>query len=50
VVGASLRWGLMFKLLPELPEFMAYTQRLAERPALQRQLAEDQALSQKDVS
>jgi glutathione S-transferase len=50
VVGASLRWGLMFKLLPELPEFMAYTQRLAERPALQRQLAEDQALSQKGVS
>ncbi len=29
--------------LPDLPEFVAYTQRLAERPALQRQLARDEA-------
>jgi glutathione S-transferase len=45
VVGASLRWTMKFKLLPELPEFVAYTQRLAERPALQRQLAKDEAFA-----
>lgn len=46
VIGATIRWGLMFKLLPELPEFVAYTKRLAERPALQRQIAKDQELAQ----
>ena len=50
VIGSGIRWGLMFKMLPELPEFTTYTQRLAERPALQRQIAKDQALAQKDVS
>lgn len=50
VIGSGIRWGLMFKMLPELPEFTTYTQRLAERPALQRQIAKDQALLQKDVS
>jgi glutathione S-transferase len=44
VIGAGLRWGMLFKLLPELPEFVAYTQRLAERPALQRQTARDREL------
>jgi glutathione S-transferase len=43
VVGASLRWTMKFKLIPELPEFVAYTERLAERPALQRQIAYDEA-------
>jgi glutathione S-transferase len=43
VVGASLRWLMQFKLIPDLPEFVAYTKRLAERPALQRQLARDAA-------
>jgi glutathione S-transferase len=45
VVGASLRWTMQFKLIPELPEFVAYTKRLAERPALQRQLAKDAAFA-----
>jgi glutathione S-transferase len=45
VIGATIRWGLMFKLLPELPEFVAYAKRLAERPALQRQIALDQELA-----
>jgi glutathione S-transferase len=45
VVGASLRWTMKFKLLPDLPEFVAYTQRLAERLALQRQLAKDEAFA-----
>src|SRR6478672_7475291 len=29
VVGSTLRWGMMFKLVPERPEFTAYTSRLA---------------------
>jgi hypothetical protein len=36
---------MTFKLLPELPEFMTYSQRLSERPALQRQIAKDQGLA-----
>ncbi|HUU66293.1 MAG TPA: glutathione S-transferase family protein [Methyloceanibacter sp.] len=44
VVGATLRWGLLFKLLPERPEFMSYVGRLQERPALQRAIASDQEL------
>jgi glutathione S-transferase len=45
VVGSTLRWGLMFKLLPERPEFMAYVARLSHRPALQRATALDQELA-----
>ena len=41
VIGSSLRWGMMFKLLPERPEFTAYVSRLAQRPALQRADAKD---------
>jgi glutathione S-transferase len=41
VVGANLNWGMQFKLLPGLPEFVAYTDTLKKRPALQRQLAKD---------
>src|SRR5690606_10663155 len=33
-VGSQLRWGMMFKLIPERPEFAAYVGRLNERPAL----------------
>jgi glutathione S-transferase len=36
VIGSGLRFGMMFKLLPERPEFAAYVGRLAPRPALQR--------------
>jgi glutathione S-transferase len=45
VVGSSLRWLMQFKLIPELPEFVAYTDTLKKRPALQRQLATDQAFA-----
>ena len=45
VIGSTLRWGLMFKLLPERPEFVAYTGRLAARPALQRAEAADKELA-----
>lgn len=46
VVGATLRWGMLFKLLPETPEFTAYVARLCARPAMQRQLAADEVLLQ----
>jgi glutathione S-transferase len=45
VIGAGLRWGMAFKLLPQRPEFVAYAGRLAERPALQRAESKDQELA-----
>ena len=45
VVGSTLRWGMLFKILPERPEFMAYVARLSQRPALQRATALDQELA-----
>jgi glutathione S-transferase len=45
VIGSTLRFGMMFKLLPERPEFIAYTGRLAGRPALQRAEAGDKELA-----
>ena len=45
VLGSTLRWGMMFDLLPKRPEFVAYVSRLEQRPALQRATALDQALS-----
>jgi glutathione S-transferase len=45
VIGSTLRWGMMFKLLPERSEFVAYVGRLRERPALQRATALDQELA-----
>ncbi len=45
VIGSTLRWGLMFKLLPERSEFIDYVGRLQARPALQRATALDQALA-----
>ncbi len=45
VIGSGLRWGTLFKLIPERPEFTAYVARLAARPALQRAEAADQALA-----
>ena len=45
VIGSGLRWGMLFKLLPERPEFTAYVGRLAQRPALQRAEAKDKELA-----
>jgi glutathione S-transferase len=45
IVGSTLRWGLMFSLLPTRPEFIAYVGRLEQRPALQRAVAADQKLA-----
>jgi glutathione S-transferase len=36
VIGSGLRWGMMFKLIPERSEFTAYIARLNDRPALKR--------------
>jgi len=45
VIGSSLRWGMLFKLLPERPEFVAYVGRLNQRPALQRTDEKDKQLA-----
>jgi glutathione S-transferase len=45
VIGSTLRWGMMFKLLPERPEFTAYVNRFAARPALQRAETKDKELA-----
>ena len=44
VIGSGLRWGMMFKLIPERPEFTAYVGRLSERPALKRATEKDARL------
>lgn len=45
VVGSNIRWGLMFKLIPERAAFKTYVDRLEQRPALQRTVALDAALA-----
>src|SRR5690242_2221890 len=45
VIGANVRWGMMFKLLPERPEFKAYAERIAARPAVRRAEEKDKALA-----
>jgi glutathione S-transferase len=45
VIGANIRWGMMFKMVPERPEFTAYAARIAARPAAQRAEAKDKALA-----
>ena len=45
VIGSGLRWGMMFKGIPERPEFVAYAGRMAERPAAKRATAKDQELA-----
>jgi glutathione S-transferase len=45
VIGSMLRFGMMFKGIPERPEFVAYAGRLAERPAAKRATQKDQELA-----
>jgi glutathione S-transferase len=45
VIGSTMRWGMMFNLLPKRPEFVDYVARLEKRPALQRATALDQKLA-----
>jgi glutathione S-transferase len=44
IIGSGLRWGTMFKLLPERPEFAGYLARLNARPALKRAIEKDEQL------
>jgi glutathione S-transferase len=41
VIGANVRWGMRFNLLPERKEFVDYAARIAARPAAQRAEARD---------
>jgi glutathione S-transferase len=45
VIGSGLRYGMMFKGIPERPEFVAYAGRVADRPAAKRATAKDQELA-----
>lgn len=45
IVGANLRFGMMFKMIPERKEFSDYAARIAARPAAQRAEAKDQGLA-----
>jgi glutathione S-transferase len=47
VVGSGIRWGTMFKLIPERPEFKPYVERIAARPASLRADAKDKELAGK---
>ena len=45
VVGSNIRWGSIFKLIPERKEFVDYAARIAARPAAQRAEAKDKELA-----
>ncbi len=45
VIGSNVRWGTMFKLIPERKEFTDYAARIAARPAAKRAEAKDKELS-----
>jgi glutathione S-transferase len=44
VIGSNIRFGMMFKLVPERATFLDYAARIAARPAAQRADARDKAL------
>jgi glutathione S-transferase len=44
VIGSGLRYGMMFKMIPERKEFADYVARIAARPAAQRAAAKDKEL------
>jgi glutathione S-transferase len=44
VIGSGLRYGMMFKLVPERKEFADYVARIVARPAAQRAQAKDKEL------
>jgi glutathione S-transferase len=45
VIGSAIRWGTLFKLIPDRPQFGAYAARIAARPAAQRAEAKDKELA-----
>jgi glutathione S-transferase len=46
VIGSNLKWGTIFKMVPERKEFTDYIGRVAGRPAAKRAEARDQELAQ----
>jgi glutathione S-transferase len=44
VIGSNVRFGMMFKMVPERQTFLDYAARIAKRPAAQRAEAKDKAL------
>lgn len=47
VIGSGIRWGTMFNLIPDRPEFKPYVDRISSRPASQRADAKDKELAKK---
>jgi len=47
VIGTNIRWGMVFKMIPERTEFTDYVARIAARPAAQRAEAKDKELAEK---
>ncbi|HZL38918.1 MAG TPA: glutathione S-transferase family protein [Pseudolabrys sp.] len=47
IVGSNIRWGMIFKMLPERKEFTDYAARIASRPAAQRAQAKDKEMQAK---
>ena len=47
LIGSNIRWGMIFKMVPERKEFTDYVARLTARPAAQRAEAKDKELSAK---
>jgi glutathione S-transferase len=45
VIGSTLRWGTMFKMIPERKEFTDYIARFVDRPAAKRAQAKDEELA-----
>jgi glutathione S-transferase len=45
IVGSGVRWMLIFKLLPERPEFTSYADRVTRRPAFVRAMTKDAELA-----
>ncbi len=45
VIGSTLRWGVVFKLIPERKEFVDYVARFVDRPAAKRATARDEELA-----
>ena len=47
VIGSGLRYGMMFKMIPERKEFTDYVARFAARPAAKRAEAKDKEMAAK---
>jgi glutathione S-transferase len=45
VIGSNIRWGMIFKMIPERKEFTDYAARIAARPAAQRAAAKDKDMA-----